>query len=499
MKINKSLMYIVFWVSFQSLLAQLPSHKTPCTAPVFTDDFSSWTWSVYDVTCGNGWIQPWASSLYFDNDENYQTCFTCSSSHGLNNGRPSRAFKTVYSNASSLNNSTWRTECRFKITDGNGPGHMLIGVTSGNDDPQGSWFNCSLGSWSCSNPGSCNTYIVNSNQDGIFASLIAFGANQIPYSHNDQLFSNHPNVHGGVQDYDATHSATNSNPTNMGWRIYGHAKEGNGVFYPSNHLAASNTNAAPLNTSKGIEIPRLNTDYWLRLERISGTVCQISIFSDPAMTQHVTGSPQCFNIDENIQNLNTLMNSTMVSGDVYRSASGTLDDVKVFDNCPGLPTLTISANPNPVCEGMTATLTATPGFPNYAWFFPYTATTTNTVSYRVYNDAVYGVAVLYPGTSCPVTSTVSVITTTCTDADARMSGQSILQSLNNSFIIYPNPTTGLFTVMSDENQTFEVYNSMGQKIIKTSSDKKIVIDLSDQPSGIYILKAGKTTKKIVKE
>ena len=75
--------------------------------------------------------------------------------------------------------------------------------------------------------------------------------------------------------------------------------------------------------------------------------------------------------------------------------------------------------------------------------------------------------------------------------------------LNNEISIFPNPTTGKFTLSTSEKiETIEIYNLLGDKIFY-SATIQFEIDLSNQPSGIYFLVAhskDKTiTKKIVKQ
>ncbi len=75
-----------------------------------------------------------------------------------------------------------------------------------------------------------------------------------------------------------------------------------------------------------------------------------------------------------------------------------------------------------------------------------------------------------------------------------------------SISVYPNPGTGLFNITTGRNNPdVIVYNVLGEKImhIKTGSSKS-VIDLSQQPGGIYFLhaitaKGNMMVKKIVKE
>ncbi len=66
---------------------------------------------------------------------------------------------------------------------------------------------------------------------------------------------------------------------------------------------------------------------------------------------------------------------------------------------------------------------------------------------------------------------------------------------SNSVLIYPNPSSGIFNVVSDDNLTIEkveVYNSLGQKIhevIEGSTHSRI--DISENIKGIYLLKVYK--------
>lgn len=67
---------------------------------------------------------------------------------------------------------------------------------------------------------------------------------------------------------------------------------------------------------------------------------------------------------------------------------------------------------------------------------------------------------------------------------------SIVKALN--VLIYPNPNTGIFNIsMSKEVKaaTIEVYDLMGKKIVaKNIETNSGVIDISDYPKGIYMIK-----------
>lgn len=79
------------------------------------------------------------------------------------------------------------------------------------------------------------------------------------------------------------------------------------------------------------------------------------------------------------------------------------------------------------------------------------------------------------------------------------SGVSDMEALNK-IVIYPNPSSGIFTIIGEEIQGVEVRNSLGKRIYITS-DK--TIDISNQPEGIYwiLIKSNHQilVKKLLKE
>lgn len=71
------------------------------------------------------------------------------------------------------------------------------------------------------------------------------------------------------------------------------------------------------------------------------------------------------------------------------------------------------------------------------------------------------------------------------------------ESLYQEIMVYPNPSSGSFTISSDHSiEIVEVMNSQGKVIFKTNS---LQIDLSDQPDGIYFIAAFSNGKKDVKK
>jgi Secretion system C-terminal sorting domain len=77
-------------------------------------------------------------------------------------------------------------------------------------------------------------------------------------------------------------------------------------------------------------------------------------------------------------------------------------------------------------------------------------------------------------------------------------------SIVGNIKIYPNPTTGIFTISIKEDASVKMYDMFG-KLIYTSKTNigESKIDISNYPSGIYLLQVetenGSVTKKIIKE
>ena len=57
-------------------------------------------------------------------------------------------------------------------------------------------------------------------------------------------------------------------------------------------------------------------------------------------------------------------------------------------------------------------------------------------------------------------------------------------------IIYPNPTTGIFNIISNspENATILIYDASGQIIAKYEHNKNTQINISSNNRGIYLVK-----------
>lgn len=76
-----------------------------------------------------------------------------------------------------------------------------------------------------------------------------------------------------------------------------------------------------------------------------------------------------------------------------------------------------------------------------------------------------------------------------TDIDAETTSSGLLSNLDLNVQIFPNPTSGIFSVSIPSNinvQSIDVYNAQGQLVTSTVNSKNI--NISDHPNGVYLLK-----------
>jgi|GEM_PF-4734962 len=374
-------------------------HLNPCIFPMDQDNFTNaaaWT-KVDPITNGNGSIVVGGGQMTFSNAD----APACPSVHGACDGRNLRIYRAL---SGTLSNNSWRARCKFRISDGNGITHTLLAFTNGTADPQGTqggaWGTC---------PGGTGSGFTQTFFDGIMASIIAFGTDQLPSSTTSQAYPGSYNS-----------SAVLGAGSQLGWRIFGHGKCGAKIsagletYYPPlNQIYPAENPLSPqpsLNWSRGILLPALNTDYYLELERLDNGNCRIRVCFDSAMTNDVPGSPQCFQIDPAIANLNTVQNAVSPSGSYLRSATGYIQNLIVWNNCPGIPDFNATASDTLVCPGTGVTLTATPGFINYNWNpGSISSGNNNTIVVNPTTTTTYTVTADYPGyTGCPFVTTVTV-------------------------------------------------------------------------------------------
>jgi len=162
-----------------------------------------------------------------------------------------------------------------------------------------------------------------------------------------------------------------------------------------------------------------------------------------------------------------------------------------------LPTISAqSGAPTKMCLGEYVTLTAAGSSSSYLW-------TSNTFPIVIGNSISVN----------PISTTV--FTVTGTDANGCMNKTTLVQNVDmctglretglNTSKVYPNPTSGIFTVelTSASAKTIIVTDLSGRIVLNTTStDQKVSMNLSDLANGIYYVKIqsdkGVEVTKIVK-
>jgi uncharacterized membrane protein YqhA len=153
------------------------------------------------------------------------------------------------------------------------------------------------------------------------------------------------------------------------------------------------------------------------------------------------------------------------------------------------PTITALTNNTLICIGQVASLTAS-GATNYTWnpggmgsSINVSPTVTTTYTLTGTNSG---------GCSNSIVFTQSV--STCAELN-------VIVSTKTEISIYPNPTSGVVTISGAEGKTVSVYNVLGVLVHTElcTATAYCQLDLSQQSKGIYFVKVGLVTKKIIKE
>jgi len=183
------------------------------------------------------------------------------------------------------------------------------------------------------------------------------------------------------------------------------------------------------------------------------------------------------------------------------STSYTVVGTNTLGCVSNMATSNVTVNPNPtvtavsssslLCVGQSATLTAN-GASTYT-FNPggtganIVVSPTVTATYTVTGTNTFGCQ-----NTTSFTQSVSACLGINTNASVTLSGVEV----------YPNPTSGILNIelnTINENTTITLYNSVGQLLIKENlTTTKRTIDLNNLASGIYFVRIGNTTKRIVK-
>jgi hypothetical protein len=143
------------------------------------------------------------------------------------------------------------------------------------------------------------------------------------------------------------------------------------------------------------------------------------------------------------------------------------------------PTVTAVSNASLICTGQTASLTAS-GAASYTWN---TAATTSVIAVTPSVTTSYTVTGSNGGT-CTVNYVITQSVSACTGING-----SVIE--NSSALVFPNPSNGEFNVNLNsvsENTSIEVYNSIGQLIVKQKTNRlNNTINLKNASNGVYII------------
>ncbi len=193
----------------------------------------------------------------------------------------------------------------------------------------------------------------------------------------------------------------------------------------------------------------------------------------PAYSYSWAPTSQTTNIASGLTAGNYTLTTTDVKGCVI---SATVSVPSASD-----PTLTAISNTSLICNGQTATLTAS-GANTYSWN---TSATGSVIAVSPSVTTIYTVT----GTNasgCSNSSTITQSVSLCTALNA------LSESENSNFKIYPNPFLDEIVVsISDlkNDVKLSIFNSLGQLVYQTQVTKtNSVINLKELPSGLYFVR-----------
>ncbi|MBK9282754.1 MAG: SBBP repeat-containing protein [Sphingobacteriaceae bacterium] len=156
-----------------------------------------------------------------------------------------------------------------------------------------------------------------------------------------------------------------------------------------------------------------------------------------------------------------------------------------------LPIIIPALTPTLICVGETATLNAN-GALTYSWNPPIPMNSivspSFTTTYSVIGTGSNGCV----GTQTMITLNVDL----CTNTASKISG------LSKEILIYPNPFTNIITIMNSGiiELPVNIYDVLGSLIYSSNIlIGKSEIDLTERPCGIYFIRIGFVTEKIIKE
>ena len=204
--------------------------------------------------------------------------------------------------------------------------------------------------------------------------------------------------------------------------------------------------------------------------------------------------------------------SVIVAGNVYNNPGIYVDTFSASNSCDSVmytslefyqsPPLSIESVPNPpeICLGDTVILEASSGFVDYLWTDGNSVLGQNHFLFDSPNDDQWYMVVAEDSNGCVSREDIWVYVDSC------VSGlhEELLSNIN----IYPNPSTGLFTVefkrVTENNSNISIVNSIGGIIFSEElkiGERSKQINISTFSKGIYFIELqtelGVYKKKII--
>lgn len=227
------------------------------------------------------------------------------------------------------------------------------------------------------------------------------------------------------------------------------------------------------------------------------------------VNSYATG-PYVANLGTNTLTLNRLGMqfplSTTAPQDLWTESPGSISRVELYTTLGCLNSLTaytVNTSPSPtvsavsntslLCSGQSATVTPS-GAVSYTFFpaIPLSGviSPTTTTSYTVLGVSAAG---------CTGLGSFTQSVTACTGLESNLSGQTSLS-------LYPNPTTGIFTIELSNglSKTVQISDITGRVVFDIASNEDIInLNVSDLANGVYYIKVVSNNRsevmKIVKQ
>lgn len=240
----------------------------------------------------------------------------------------------------------------------------------------------------------------------------------------------------------------------------------------------------------------------------TSTVC-LNVYPSPTVVAAANNTLICAGLTSTLTSggadtytWSTSSTSSMTAVSPTTTSTYSVTGTNLSTGCNGSASVTVTVNPLPVisvstsdsliCGPLfqeTAVLSAS-GASSYTWN---TSATTTTIAVSPSITTTYSVT----GTDvngCEGTAIITQSVSTCIGIEEIIN--------DTDFTIYPNPTSGSVYVFTPDIKkvSVEVYNVIGERIyVSETREARTEINLLEQASGIYFIKIGNVTKKIVRE